>query len=756
MMDNSIMCGSVTIRWTFVSGAHSVADSLQIQVSNGYKWSSTATAVINSFSSTPSVEVWDRAINHNDQIRLRYLFNFTDIDGDSLAKIRIIDRNDSVSTGSLMRNGMSMQAKVWHEIDAADLDNWTFRGGVYLTEDSYSIQVSDGHTWSDIGNATIYWRNLYDPKLNKGTRPASMEPAFSNNFALNYLFDFNQGDNFQVMGNHLFFEGNWLDPNRVYTFTRAQFAQVRVAGRSPDNGSPLLQMSDVRIRVQIDNVWSQWSGVNVLDAPRIFDALDTTTGTDEFWVDQDDLRMNRLEYAFVSQLPFYYAFDSVERQHGHGFMAPNAKTRAAVREIMDVYQSMINMVFVEVPEFLDFDLGIGWMDMTDFPESRYAYTVLNAGVVHDPDVDFDHTIHGDMWFNRAFSGSGTLSLTDPDQGEWGYTTYIREIGRSLGLAYTNEGRVVLNETPFLSPDYLGISHSYNSVLSREADYHPNPITPMLYDIFELQSRYGANNFHATGDNLYQFDDTQPRIRLLWDAGGQDTLSFENANLTSGDGFQAIIDLRQGGDSFIRDPNLTPNHRDYFRFGRLTIALGAIIENAIGSAGDDLLIGSNLNNRLEGRLGNDVLIGGGGDDFLDGGLGDDRYIIDFGHQGVIPFGHRAATIFENNGGGHDRLEVYATDPFFQIMDRPVIFERDFAFHRDDQNLSVELTLDNNAAESTILLRRMDLAASQIETLAFGNTNVDLVHVFNSLAADGTWTRFQLSANSSANGLLVMPL
>jgi hypothetical protein len=52
--------------------------------------------------------------------------------------------------------------------------------------------------------------------------------------------------------------------------------------------------------------------------------------------------------------------------------------------------------------------------------------------------------------------------------------------------------------------------------------------------------------------------------------------------------------------------------------------------------------------------------------------------------------------------------------------------------------------------------MDLAASQIETLAFGATNVDLVHVFNSLAADGVWTRFQLSGSSSANGLLVAPL
>lgn len=742
--------------WSFMAGAHSFQDSLQIQVSNGYKWSSVVTAVVNSFSSTPTLEVWDRAVNNKDQIRLRYLFNYMDVDGDPLARIRIIDRSDNMSTGVLTRNGIAMQSKVWHEIDAADLDNWTYKGGVYLTQDSYSVQVSDGHTWSDMGDATIFWRNLYDPKLSKSSRPAWREPAFSNDFALNHLFDFNQGDNFQVMGEHLFFNGDWLNPNRVYTFTRAQFGQVKVAGRSSDNGSPILNIADVRVRAQIDNVWSQWSSVNVLDAPRIHDALDTVLGTDQVWLDLDGLVAHRLEYAFVSRLAFYYGPSSVERVHGHGFMAPNAKTRAAVREILNVYESMIDMAFVEVSEFVDFDLGIGWMDMTDYPTSQYAYTVLNAAVFHDPDVPFDHTLDGDMWFNTAFSGAGTLSLTDPDQGEWGYTTYIREIGRSLGLAYTNAGSVILNETPYLSPDWLGISHSYNAVLSREADYHPNPITPMLYDVLELQSRYGANRFHATGDNLYVFDDTQPRVRLIWDAAGNDTLSFESVNLVSGDGFKAIIDLREGGSSFILDPAIPTNNRDFYRFGRTTIAINAHIERALGSNGDDVLIGSNRNNSLFGGLGKDVLIGGGGDDFLDGGLDDDRYIVGFGHQGVIAFGHRAATIFENAGGGHDRLEVYDTDAFFEIMKRPVIFQRDFAFHRDDQNLSIELTLDNNAAESTILTRRMDLAASQIETLAFGTTNVDLVHVFNSLATDGVWTRFQLSGASSANGLLVAPL
>jgi Ca2+-binding RTX toxin-like protein len=47
-----------------------------------------------------------------------------------------------------------------------------------------------------------------------------------------------------------------------------------------------------------------------------------------------------------------------------------------------------------------------------------------------------------------------------------------------------------------------------------------------------------------------------------------------------------------------------------------------IENVIGGAGNDVLAGDSLVNRLEGGAGNDVLRGGGGADVLDGGTGID--------------------------------------------------------------------------------------------------------------------------------------
>lgn len=65
-------------------------------------------------------------------------------------------------------------------------------------------------------------------------------------------------------------------------------------------------------------------------------------------------------------------------------------------------------------------------------------------------------------------------------------------------------------------------------------------------------------------------------------------------------------------------------------GGLTIAAGTIIENAIGGAGNDLLIGHGGDNHLIGNKGHDFLEGKAGNDSIQGGLGDDLL---FGNSGI---------------------------------------------------------------------------------------------------------------------------
>ncbi len=135
---------------------------------------------------------------------------------------------------------------------------------------------------------------------------------------------------------------------------------------------------------------------------------------------------------------------------------------------------------------------------------------------------------------------------------------------------------------------------------------------MLDDIAAVQRLYGANTATRTGDTIYGFNATADRawyastsasmdvIFAVWDAGGTDTLDF------SGYGDAQRIDLRQGAFSNVGG-----------LVGNVAIAIEAVIENAIGGAGSDLLNGNSGANRLTG---------GGGADTIDGGLGLDTAVF----------------------------------------------------------------------------------------------------------------------------------
>ena len=131
-----------------------------------------------------------------------------------------------------------------------------------------------------------------------------------------------------------------------------------------------------------------------------------------------------------------------------------------------------------------------------------------------------------------------------------------------------------------------------------------PIDPyghQLYDIATLQQIYGANNNHASGDNVYDSNfyngSTLEVSHTIWDTGGIDTID------TSDQVSASNIDLRPGEFSRVGQNGL------------LAIAFGTDIENAIGTQLGDTLIGNELSNNLIGGAGNDILEGFGGDDIL---------------------------------------------------------------------------------------------------------------------------------------------
>lgn len=101
----------------------------------------------------------------------------------------------------------------------------------------------------------------------------------------------------------------------------------------------------------------------------------------------------------------------------------------------------------------------------------------------------------------------------------------------------------------------------------------------LSDIWAIQQLYGVNTETAIENDTYQADE-DVIFKSIWDAGGVDTIS---ADAFADD--DAIIDLRQGHFSSIgRDDNVG-------------IAFGAVIENAIGSDGDDVIVGNSADNEI---------------------------------------------------------------------------------------------------------------------------------------------------------------
>lgn len=186
-----------------------------------------------------------------------------------------------------------------------------------------------------------------------------------------------------------------------------------------------------------------------------------------------------------------------------------------------------------------------------------------------------------------------------------------ELGHALGLKHTFEASFTATE-----------DNSRFSIMA----YNPHPSYEsrvvselQLYDIAALQRIYGRDDtYNATATTYNQFTqgsglyNGEDRIFAIWDGGGVDTID------ASGLAKAALIDLRPGFFSSIgpqstvvvvggREPSLLNSG-----LLNISIAFGAYIENAKGTAQNDLLIGNTLSNRLEGGAGDDVIYAEGDD------------------------------------------------------------------------------------------------------------------------------------------------
>jgi serralysin len=232
---------------------------------------------------------------------------------------------------------------------------------------------------------------------------------------------------------------------------------------------------------------------------------------------------------------------------------------------------------------------------------------------------------GDLWINNAEVSRSNLPV-----GGYGYYVFLHELGHALGLSHPGD----YNAAPGVSITYANAAQftqdsqqfsvmSYFSAKSTEIACPSSYCdTLMLYDIAAVQSLYGVNHatragndvygFNATVGGAYDFTVNDDPLLCIWDGGGVDTLNL------SGFGGRQVIDLAGGAFSDVGG----------FR-GNLSIAVGAVIENAVGGRGADDIYGNDAANALRGGRGDDLLAGGRGADRLTGNAGADAFYFGAG-------------------------------------------------------------------------------------------------------------------------------
>jgi len=292
---------------------------------------------------------------------------------------------------------------------------------------------------------------------------------------------------------------------------------------------------------------------------------------------------------------------------------------AAVETALANYADVGNLTFVQ--QNPGGNSNTATMEM-----GAYQSTQDGAGAfAYYPDKTGAKAVSGDLWLNNEY-----VSRTDLPFGTYSYFAIMHELGHAMGLAHPGDYNAAPgvsitydNSAQFVQDSRQYTVMSYFKAAATEPDAPKTYAdTLMMYDIYAIQQLYGVNHATRAGDDTYGFNstvggaydfttNTDPFL-CIWDGGGTDTLDL------SGFKRAQMITLIDGQFSNVAG-----------FVGNLSIAIGAVIENAIGGGRGDDITGNDADNLLKGGRGDDTLAGGAGDDLLIGNKGADTFVFEGG-------------------------------------------------------------------------------------------------------------------------------
>jgi hypothetical protein len=125
--------------------------------------------------------------------------------------------------------------------------------------------------------------------------------------------------------------------------------------------------------------------------------------------------------------------------------------------------------------------------------------------------------------NQATNGDAGVQ-----EGGYGWTTILHEIGHTLGLKHPGNYNAGGGGTPgpYLPKSTDDHQHTMMSYKDNNASRGVNATTAMLYDVAALQYLYGANTAGSTATNgAFSFTAGNSYLKTLWSASGTDTIDL---------------------------------------------------------------------------------------------------------------------------------------------------------------------------------------------------------------------------------------
>jgi serralysin len=398
------------------------------------------------------------------------------------------------------------------------------------------------------------------------------------------------------------------------------------------------------------------------------DSVDDWYGKPIFTPDQAADQLNRggggwdigpkgiITYTFLDKAPSGH----YNTKHGESFAGLGSYTagfapfteaqRAATRDAIDLWDDLIAPTFVEKNGRGGAD--ISYMNTNTGPGQAAAFVPWKDKYdAFSPSYNRFDKIQGDTFVNQDQGDNFDLA-----PGGYGFTTLVHETGHAIGLQHPgdyNAGQVFSypasaeyfqDTAQFTIMSYFDAGWSgATGYINWVTGFYQSAQTPMIHDIYAVQQMYGADLTTRTGNTTYGFNSNADRdvfdfdintnpFLAIYDAGGHDTLDFSGWTVDS------VLNLNDGefSSGYGQEVNAAELNAMYgtnftqafwealfagktnnpgFLSDNISIAYGTVIEDGVTGSGNDVLIGNEVANRLDGGAGQDTYTGGAGKDIF---------------------------------------------------------------------------------------------------------------------------------------------